>query len=279
MPLGFTVIICFISALLGYLLAVFLPNFEKTAATSNINPLKYASDQVLKHATNATNGGWRFGNKFKCEASLVVHTPTDTERRKRMLSQSSILALAQSFRHCGVCVIENAFEPSLADNTVGHLEKRLETILRSRSRVRASLKDSMRRHKSLHRTKERILNESYFSSGNFVKERNDGRIDIELPWENPYNKTEVVLNHFVIPLLKNLLGHNAFDLKSNHVMYALNSKQGTRDQHWHRDTHLLFHHDSTDPPPLRNIHSKNTGVRATLLDILLYRHTRTHAHS
>ena len=271
MPLVFTVTICFISALLGCLFTSFFPSFEKIVIGTRSTP----AVQVLEHETNE---GWRFGNKFQCATSLVVHTLSNAERRNRKLSKSSILALTQSFRNCGVCVIENAFEPSLANNTLAHLEKRLETILRSRSRVRASLKDSMRRRISLHKTKARVLNETYFSSGNFIKERNDGRIDIELPWENPYNNTEVVLNHFVIHLLKNLLGHNAFDLKSNHVMYALNSKQGTRDQHWHRDTHLLFHHDSSDPPPLRDVHNKNTGASVILVDMIydadMYVHTK-----
>ena len=257
MSFGHTAASCIVSALIGYLVAVFV--------TPPIGQPIVSSDGVVtdinSQNVSINNEGWRFGNKFKCNSSLVVHTPTDAERRNRMLTKSSLLALAQSFRHCGVCVIERAFEPRLADNIVGQLEKSLEPILKSRSRIRASLKDGMYRRVSLPKIKAGVLDELYFSSGNSIKERNDGRIDIELPWENPYNKAEIVLNPFVIPLLKNLLGHNAFDLKSNHVMYALSSKEGTRDQHWHRDTHLLFHHDhSADPAPLRDVHNKTHGV-------------------
>ena len=264
MPSIYTVISCVVSGLVGYLVAVFVAAVERSAVSSAANSLN-SSGPVL---ANVTSKGWRFGNKLKCEKSLIVHTPTEAERRKRMLTKSSILALAQSFRHCGVCVIENAFEPSLADKIVAHLEKNLEPILKSRSRVRDLLKESMHRRESLPQAKARVLNELYFSSGNFIKERNDGRIDVELPWETPYNNTEVVLNPFIIPLLKNLLGHNAFDLKSNHVMYALSSKDGTRDQHWHRDIHLLFHHDPADPPALRHVHNKSTGVRGERLALI-----------
>ena len=70
-----------------------------------------------------------------------------------------------------------------------------------------------------------------------------GRIDIEVPMVDPFNRTNITRNPFAVPVLRKLLGAQA-ELKSLHAMFALSYLNGTRDQHWHRDTGLLFAGDS-----------------------------------
>lgn len=75
---------------------------------------------------------------------------------------------------------------------------------------------------------------------------------------DPFNRSNITRNPFAAPVLRRLLGESA-ELKSLHAMFALSYLNGTRDQHWHRDTGLLFAADDafhvTD-----DVHARNGGM-------------------
>ena len=51
-----------------------------------------------------------------------------------------------------------------------------------RAGVRVALKKAMREHLKLSGVFESVQHEVLFDAGDRFKERNDGRIDMELPW-------------------------------------------------------------------------------------------------
>lgn len=63
---------------------------------------------------------------------------------------------------------------------------------------------------------QQVSGETMLHSGHWFKERNDGRIDVTLPWAAPYNETALVLNPFVAPLVRALLGADV-DPKAAHA--------------------------------------------------------------
>jgi len=75
--------------------------------------------------------------------------------------------------------------------------------------------------------------------------------------EDPFNRTNITRNMFAVSVLRRLLGSN-MELKSLHAMFALSYLNGTRDQHWHRDTGLLW--DPDDDFHVPDTHARMGGM-------------------
>lgn len=145
----------------------------------------------------------------------------------------------ETFSRCGLLVVENAFPSDILEQFSSSLSSTLEPHLRSRERVRLSLKDAVKTHKNLRRLWEDsdIRGEPVFARIDSIRERNDGRIDLSLPWdEPPFFSVGLLQSPAVAPFLEALLGV-FFKLHSVHGVVAL---PGTGNQHWHRDDELLY---------------------------------------
>lgn len=93
------------------------------------------------------------------------------------------------------------------------------------------------------------------SGQQLYRERNPGRVDVTLPLEAPFNATRFTFNPLVYPVLAELLGLNV-RLKGLHAVVAL---PGVPDQHWHRDTGLLYEGDDVFMEGT-GVHDRDTGV-------------------
>lgn len=131
-----------------------------------------------------------------------------------------------------------------------------------------------------------IMEEPYLNSGWVLRERNDGtvlcsgeesddtwiitfdalsgRIDVAIKNEAPFNNSQFLRNGIVLPVLWRLLG-SSMRLKSIHAVVALTRNTSSiTEQHWHRDTPLLFKPDSHFHEP--GIHSRANGIHIPVND-------------
>ena len=122
--------------------------------------------------------------------------------------------------------------------------------LASRRRVRSALKRAMVQRQSLKALWEggeseggrRVQDEEIFSDGQTVRERNSGRLDVELPWRGPpFGSDGFAHNPFARSVLSGLLGPS-HRLHSTHAVVSLGGLEA-EEQHWHRDNDLLFEGD------------------------------------
>jgi ectoine hydroxylase-related dioxygenase (phytanoyl-CoA dioxygenase family) len=98
-------------------------------------------------------------------------------------------------------------------------------------------------------------------------ERNDGRIDLQLPFLEPYSSPVYTHSPFIDPLLSGLLGSN-YKLKRMQAVIALNLSDGISDQHWHRDTDLLWPNDSSFDD--HDVHQSSNGMHTPAYAINLF---------
>jgi len=182
-------------------------------------------------------------------ARLLTVWPTQTERALG-LSVARLRNISLAFRKCGVVVVSAAVSSRDVTAWREALDDVLAPYMISRSRVRSRLVEAAARRGDLKQLWEdnskrfgvRLHDELLLVDGFRYRERNDARIDLKLPFAAPFNHTTMVANVFARPLLQNFLGEQA-RLKSLHAIVALSSSQGNDDQHWHRDTELLFRDD------------------------------------
>lgn len=73
---------------------------------------------------------------------------------------------------------------------------------------------------------ETFRSEFLFDTGRVYRERDDGRIDLTLPWTHPFNSYDTLLPNPVHAIASRLLG-SRYELKSSHAIYALPFTQGT----------------------------------------------------
>ena len=173
------------------------------------------SPQVLWPARPSGTGGfdWADASSRPCEMRQL--RLSDAERHAAALSPSHEREALATFAACGVVVIEDAVPLKGVVAFRDALAARLAPHLASRGRVRAALKGAMRGRGSLKGLWEqgetevgrRVQDEIMFSDGSEVRERNSGRIDVQLPWRGPpFGAASFVHNGFARPLLAKLLG-------------------------------------------------------------------------
>lgn len=72
---------------------------------------KAEDEEVLSSVAPVTNtvvGGYRYGDKFKCDKTKLRHIVTPAEHTQGYLEPSSLLQLVETFRNCGVIALEGA---------------------------------------------------------------------------------------------------------------------------------------------------------------------------
>mmetsp|Transcript_28295 Transcript_28295/g.57943 ORF Transcript_28295/g.57943 Transcript_28295/m.57943 type:complete len:291 (+) Transcript_28295:149-1021(+) len=79
--------------------------------------------------------------------------------------------------------------------------------------------------------------EPFLLSGEALRERQSGRLDLLMPHTLPFNHSAVVINSFVVAVLREVFDKQKFELKSVHAIASL---IGTSEQNWHRDSGPLF---------------------------------------
>jgi len=213
---------------------------------SSPSPSLASSSKIKKQKSNRNL--WLYSQGRTCDESMLQYTLTPSEQSSSRLSTSSLSSLVEAFRACGVVVIHRVIDTNLLQQFKRDLDHKMEPHLESRSRVRTVLKDAIRQRRSLQDVWEdndaSLQSEVLFHAGDEYRERNDGRIDMTLPLSPPssFSSPAVVASPVVLPLLKALLGDEV-RLKGIQAVVALNASQGNIDQHWHRDTDLLFVND------------------------------------
>ena len=235
-----------------------------------IAPITKANEQKPDHVQdnemhfNCHHSGWRYGTGSNCGSTTYRHDLQVYELKHQQLLQNSSDKLLYNYRHCGVVAINNIFPVDMLDSLKVDLDKLLHPLLESRRRIRAAVQRArVSRMRPQHlffgaASANGIFNEPYLASWDWIRERNTGRLDVTLPKEffmkgyAPHFQQSSVLkmieeNPIIRSFLPRLLGTN-MQLKSMHVLYALNASEGCKDQHWHRDDALLFESDDRFSP-------------------------------
>eukprot|EP00656_Telonema_subtile_P036204 TRINITY_DN40165_c0_g1_i1.p1 TRINITY_DN40165_c0_g1~~TRINITY_DN40165_c0_g1_i1.p1 ORF type:complete len:382 (+),score=59.92 TRINITY_DN40165_c0_g1_i1:38-1183(+) len=178
---------------------------------------------------------WNFG-----EASPPC-LPRDVLLSTRLKSGHA----ADVFESCGVVIVPQAVPLEVVEECRLKAEALVEPYLASRQRVRDAVKVGMKLGPLGAELFEDIKHELIFESGYVWKERNEGRFDLRLPWEAPFNETAHA-NPVTQEALRKLLGKRA-ELKGIHLIYSLpapdkqdSGEEAVGMQHLHRDTELLF---------------------------------------
>lgn len=148
----------------------------------------------------------------------------------------------KTFQACGVVAIKSVIKNKNIYTMKKALDNYLQPLLKSRTNVRKIIKNGILRRLSLSDIWKSVENEIVLSTGSIFREVSEGRIDIDLPFELPYNDTEVIYNPLMYSILVRLLG-GEFRLKFIRAVIALTESDGNGYQHWHRDTGVLFPND------------------------------------
>ena len=203
---------------------------------------------------------------------------SDLEVKRGRLDSLTLHAAFSTFAACGVVVLTASNGSGLVPaGDVGvfrdALEERLKPSLSSRSRVRDALKMAMLRHTKLGTLWEETLqHESLFDASDTTRERSDGRIDVELPWESgqPFGSDGFLHHGIAHSLAERLLGGpptaETAMLYKLHSVHGIVSLSGAPAQHWHRDNDRLFGDDtpSAMPPYALNVFVPLTDLSAEL---------------
>jgi len=187
---------------------------------------------------------------------------TASERSRNRFSANTLQLALETFRSCGVIVLPSVVGADAVQSFWEGIQGRLQLHLASRNRVRDHLKRGALQGMTLGQMWQnpdwRLPDELIFSNGHTVRERNDGRIDIQSPFASPYNDSAFIFNPFIYPILAGLLGEHV-RLKQINTMIALpKDKEGDGVQHWHRDTDLLFADDRAFHD--RDVHQRDHGI-------------------
>jgi Phytanoyl-CoA dioxygenase (PhyH) len=213
-----------------------------------------ATHEQSKRSDKHTASGWRWiEESLQCqERALDVHI-SESERTKAALSKRSLRRALNAFKRCGVVVLRGAMASDDGDvDTLGReIARVLAPFLESRERVFSALERSG--GGDLDSVYEQVRHESMFASGDRFRERNLARIDVEL---GDHEADVIARNPLVRRLLETLLGDDA-RLDSVSGVVALPE---ARDQHWHRDTPLLFEATTTGGGDKRRVHERHAGV-------------------
>ena len=217
--------------------------------------------------TAVTAPGWRYSPQRGCigttAAAELSVTPTATELSSGVWTPARLDALVETFRLCGVLALPSAAPREAAEAFGSALRQRVQPILASRGRVRRSLAHAMSRGANLRAlwSEQSLEEELLFRVAATFRERHAGRIDVKLPWEEPFSAPKLALAPLLLALLQRLLGPGA-SLKSVHAIVSL---PGAEAQSWHRDAPLLFDDESSGsssgtPRAERVVHAARGGV-------------------
>ena len=194
---------------------------------------------LLVGCCSALDGSWRW-SRDPCDASdpdLEITVPSTG-----VLPVALALRAAAAFRRCGVVALHGAVPIDSIRRVRSRVERDIAPLLASRARVVDALADAALHRRSLRALWEKspLRDEVLWQAGKRYRERNAGRIDLQLPFEDEaYGSPPFATNDAVVSVLRALLG-DELKLKSIHAVVALTRDDGLEAQHWHRDTQQLF---------------------------------------
>jgi hypothetical protein len=204
--------------------------------------------------------GWRWSPQ-PCDPSdpdLEITLPA-------MPSADHFRRAAAVFKRCGVVALHDALPLASVAGFRAAVERDLAPLVASRARVVDALTHAARNRMSLRALwsdeASPLREEVLFASGRHYRERNAGRIDLQLPFEGAYADAAFSANANVLGVLRALLG-DELKLKSLHAVAALTQADGIEEQHWHRDTQQLFIDDEQRAMDPRSARSVAGGDRA-----------------
>jgi hypothetical protein len=161
----------------------------------------------------------------------IIITPSIGEQLRGALDVATVATAVEVLQSCGILAISSAISGREATDFLYHALNMAKLLLESRERVRAA---SSALWSEL---AEELRTEPFLASGEAIRERQSGRLDLLLPHTLPFNSSGFTLNRYALPVLRSVFGGEHFELKSEHFVTAL---PGTRAQHWHRDDAPLF---------------------------------------
>lgn len=159
-----------------------------------------------------------------------------------MLRATSAAELVQRMHTCGAVAMSKALPTELIRSLSVGVGDVMRPILESRKRVcRLLASAAVERANAtdgdlweLHA--DTLASEPIVTAYSDYQERSSGRIDFGLPWQPPFNDSELVADPHVLPLLYGMMGEDV-ELKAVRVVYALS---GAPVQQFHRDGNDLF---------------------------------------
>ena len=219
----------------------------------------YLPEQICRsHDSENHRRGWRWTDpSLKCNPDDIVVTPSDSELSYGMLTYRTVQQATRVFQACGLVAIGSAVPKTDVDAFRDALYAKLKPFLESRERIRSLMMHSMANNIFIGDLTDQVMDEYVLRAGNVFRERNDGRIDVQLDLKPPFNSSSFINNPLLLDLIRSILGSDA-KLKSSHSVVALTEEEGITDQHWHRDNGILFPDDSHFID--KSVHSKANGV-------------------
>ena len=162
-----------------------------------------SSSTITTSNLSSSSAAWRWSPSGACDRGRQTELLLEDIRRRG--DQGTALEV---FRSCGVVALDRVIDVATKDALLRAVSDLLAPLLASRQRVRQALRQAMANRMNLRQlwSETNLKAELLFASGDTYKERDDGRIDLTLPWADPFNRSELVLNDAVVPLLAQLLG-------------------------------------------------------------------------
>jgi hypothetical protein len=199
------------------------------------------------------------------ERQELIITPSFTERMNGKLEVSTLSRAVNVFRKCGAVAINGAVSAEAIDDFKFHLFNMISPLLESRDKVKAEAL-----YKSWNELSTTTKEEPFLASGEAIRERQSGRLDVLLPHTLPFNSTDVVLNRYTIDILNKIFDDQLFELKSVHGVISL---PGTTSQKWHRDDGPLFpvgmEEEDTSSKSMKSINVYAVNAFIALSDVKL----------
>lgn len=209
------IVLSLVCVALGFSIQLIINNDNSTSSVTNMDTKK---------------------NLYMCgenEKNSLIISPTTRERITGKLEKETITRAVSVFRKCGAVAINSAVSSRAIDDFEYHLNHMMSPLLESRERIK-----QVSKHKtSWDQLSNLEQSELFLASGEGIRERQSGRLDLLLPHTMPFNSTEVILNKYTMPILHEIFDHQLFELKSVHGVISL---PGTKAQKWHRDDGPLF---------------------------------------
>jgi hypothetical protein len=178
----------------------------------------------------------------------LVIVPSAEERSTGRFERSTVIKAVGTFRACGLVALSKVVPASEALDFAHHASRMLAPLLESRSRVQSVSSTSF----------ENVKNEPFLLSGEALRERQSGRLDLLLPHTLPFNRSGIIINKFALAVLREIFDQQSYELKSVHAVASL---PGTDAQNWHRDDGPLFPEKRLDGG-IREEAATNLGVYA-----------------
>ena len=168
-----------------------------------LNSFLFLILSILTAEASRTGTGWNYGGFLKCSLNQVIHTTNHN------LSSADVSKFSVAFQACGVVALADVIPVADVDLVHEAVEADLADLLTFRNDFTQSITSVVHSIDLINEIWSNncdIRQDPFLFTGNFYKERHNGRIDLQAPLEWPYTQPSFILNHNILPLLASLLG-------------------------------------------------------------------------